>query len=53
MTAKTLQEARKALKAYIKLVETENIAWEKRVKAHKKELVRLAGMCVKLIGDKQ
>lgn len=43
-----IREARKAVRDYTKLVEKERKAWTKRVKVHKKELLRLAEIYIKL-----
>jgi len=43
-----IKEARKALRDYMKLVEKEHKAWEKRVAIHKKELLRLAEVYIEV-----
>ena len=44
----TLGQAKKDINAYIKLVKKENAMWNKRVKMHNKELLRLADVYIKL-----
>ena len=44
----TLRQAKKDINDYIKLVKKENAMWKKRVKAHEKELLRLAEVYIKL-----
>lgn len=44
----TLAQARKDVRAYVKLVKKEHAMWNKRCKVHKKELLRLAEVYIKL-----
>jgi hypothetical protein len=44
----TLAQVKKDINAYIKLVKKEHVMWNKRVKMHKKELLRLAEVYIKL-----
>jgi hypothetical protein len=44
----TLAQVKKDINAYIKLVKKENAMWNKRVKMHNKELLRLADVYIKL-----
>lgn len=44
----TLAQVKKDINAYIKLVKKEHAMWNKRVKMHKKELLRLAEVYIKL-----
>ena len=44
----TLAQARKDIRAYVKLVKKEHAMWNKRCKVHEKELLRLAEVYIKL-----
>ena len=44
----TLAQVKKDINAYIKLVKKEQAMWNKRVKMHEKELLRLAEVYMKL-----
>jgi hypothetical protein len=44
----TLREVKKDINAYVRLVKKEHAMWSKRVKAHEKELLRLAEVYMKL-----
>ena len=44
----TLAQVKKDINAYVKLVKKEHAMWDKRCKMHKKELLRLAEVYIKL-----
>ena len=44
----TLRQIKKDINDYIKLVKKEHAMWNKRVKMHEKELLRLAEVYIKL-----
>ena len=46
----TLAQVKKDINAYIKLVKKEHAMWNKRVKMHEKELLRLADVYIELKG---
>jgi hypothetical protein len=44
----TFAQAKKDLRAYIKLVKKERAIWDRRTKTHRKELLRLCGIYMNL-----